>query len=166
MPPPRPPGIIPLRPPPPIIPPKPPPPPPSIMPLIIGPMVCIIMAKRRLPILAFIISSIGAIWVIMSPPPPPPPPKPANWAFAGALVRVNSSSTVAAWQMTLSAPFIVSSSRAQLRESGANRTHPKRLGIAAYGFCEKDHIGALGHDPEKWIPVFPRDKRGTRLRGD
>src|SRR5438046_4980718 len=22
------------------------------------------------------------------------------------------------------------------------------------------------HDPEKWVPVFPRDKRGTRLRGD
>jgi hypothetical protein len=25
---------------------------------------------------------------------------------------------------------------------------------------------SLQHDPEKWIPVFPRDKRGTRLRGD
>src|SRR6516164_2383539 len=24
----------------------------------------------------------------------------------------------------------------------------------------------LKHDPEKWAPVFPRDKRGTRLRGD
>jgi hypothetical protein len=24
----------------------------------------------------------------------------------------------------------------------------------------------LEHDPEKWFPVFPRDKRGTRLRGD
>jgi hypothetical protein len=24
----------------------------------------------------------------------------------------------------------------------------------------------LEHDPEKWTPVFPRDKRGTRLRGD
>src|SRR4029077_15570215 len=24
----------------------------------------------------------------------------------------------------------------------------------------------LQHDPEKWVPVFPRDKRGTRLRGD
>jgi hypothetical protein len=22
----------------------------------------------------------------------------------------------------------------------------------------------LEHDPEKWLPVFPRDKRGTRLR--
>jgi hypothetical protein len=22
------------------------------------------------------------------------------------------------------------------------------------------------HDPDKWMPVFPRDKRGTRLRGD
>jgi hypothetical protein len=22
------------------------------------------------------------------------------------------------------------------------------------------------HDPEKWAPVFPRDIRGTRLRGD
>jgi hypothetical protein len=35
-------------------------------------------------------------------------------------------------------------------------------------------IKALEHDPEKacpaldagWVPVFPRDKRGTRLRGD
>jgi hypothetical protein len=35
------------------------------------------MPKRRLPIFAFIISSIGAICVIMSSPPPPPP-KPAN----------------------------------------------------------------------------------------
>jgi len=24
----------------------------------------------------------------------------------------------------------------------------------------------LEHDPEKWKPVFPRDKRKTRLRGD
>ena len=24
----------------------------------------------------------------------------------------------------------------------------------------------LEHDPEKWTPVFARDKRGTRLRGD
>jgi len=24
----------------------------------------------------------------------------------------------------------------------------------------------LEDDPEKWKPVFPRDKRGTRLRGD
>jgi hypothetical protein len=66
-------------------------------------MVCIIMAKRRLPIFAFIISSIGAIWVIMSSPPPPPP----NWAFAGADVSVNNTNSVAAWQITLSAPFMV-----------------------------------------------------------
>ena len=79
--------------------------------LIIGPMVCIIMAKRRLPIFAFIISSIGAIWVIMSSPPPPPP-KPANWAFAGIVVSVNSSSSVAAWQTTLSAPVMVLTPRA------------------------------------------------------
>ena len=62
---------------------------------IIGPMVCIIMPKRRLPIFAFIISSIGAICVIMSSPPPPPP-KPANCALAGIDVRVNSKSSVAA----------------------------------------------------------------------
>src|SRR4029077_15409802 len=24
----------------------------------------------------------------------------------------------------------------------------------------------LEHDPEKWVSVFPHDKRGTRLRGD
>ena len=24
----------------------------------------------------------------------------------------------------------------------------------------------LTHDPEKWVPVFPRDKRRPRLRGD
>jgi hypothetical protein len=28
------------------------------------------------------------------------------------------------------------------------------------------HAHALEHDPKKWVPVFPRDKRGTRLRGD
>ena len=65
-------------------------------------MVCIIMPKRRLPIFAFIISSIGAIWVIMSPPPGPP-----NWALAGPVVRVNSKSSVAAWHTTLSAPVMV-----------------------------------------------------------
>jgi hypothetical protein len=27
-------------------------------------------------------------------------------------------------------------------------------------------IATLEHDPEKWKPVFPRDKRETRLRGD
>src|SRR4051794_1551913 len=26
--------------------------------------------------------------------------------------------------------------------------------------------GGVEHDPEKWEPVFPRDKRVTRLRGD
>jgi hypothetical protein len=25
---------------------------------------------------------------------------------------------------------------------------------------------AVEHDPEKWVPVFPRDKRQGRLRGD
>src|SRR6516165_5898214 len=25
-------------------------------------------------------------------------------------------------------------------------------------------VGMLEHDPEKWKPVFPRDKRGTRAR--
>src|SRR5262249_34056187 len=25
---------------------------------------------------------------------------------------------------------------------------------------------SLAHDPEKWAPVFPRDKLGARLRGD
>src|SRR6185312_16300894 len=74
--------------------------------LIIGPMVCINIAKRRLPIFAFIISSIGAICVIMSSPPPPPP-RPANCAFAGIDVSVNNSSSVAAWQTTLSAPVMV-----------------------------------------------------------
>src|ERR1700682_3736889 len=127
-------------PPPPSMPPKPPPPP-SIIWLIIGPMVCINMPKRRLPILAFIISSIGAIWVIMSPPPPPP--KPPNWALAGADVRVNSSSTVAAWQTTLSAPVMVFAPRVRSSAvSGANRTHAARLETDGSAFCEKDHVGA------------------------
>jgi len=34
------------------------------------------------------------------------------------------------------------------------------------GHTHAIHIAALEHDPEKWGPVFPRDKRGTRLRGD
>src|ERR1700722_398193 len=145
MPPKPPPPIMPPRPPPPIIPPRPPPPPPSIMPLIIGPMVCIIMAKRRLPILAFIISSIGAIWVIISPPPPPPPPpRPANWALAGAVVSVNSKSSVAAWHTTLSAPVMdLLLACASSAGGGANRTHVSRLAAGGGAFCEKDHIGAL-----------------------
>src|SRR6267154_3266394 len=89
-------------PPPPSIPPKPPPPF-CIIRLIIGPMVCIIMPNRRLPILAFIMLSIGAIWVIMSSPPPPPP----NWALAGTVERVNSSSSVAAQHASLSARVMV-----------------------------------------------------------
>jgi len=36
----------------------------------------------------------------------PPPPKPANWAFAGIVVSVNSSRRVAAWHTTLSAPVM------------------------------------------------------------
>src|ERR1700722_16984341 len=139
-----PPPIMPPRPPLPIMPPRPPPPPPSIMPLIIGPMVCIIMAKRRLPILAFIISSIGAIWVIISPPPPPPPPRPASWALAGAVVSVNSKSSVAAWHTTLSAPVMdLLLACASSAGGGANRTHVSRLTAGGGAFCEKDHIGAL-----------------------
>src|SRR5437763_1821614 len=31
--------------------------------------------------------------------------------------------------------------------------------------CSYEEVKArLVHDPEKWLPVFPRDKRGTRLR--
>jgi hypothetical protein len=126
--------------PPPSIPPKPPPPP-SIIRLIIGPMVCISMAKRRLPIFAFIISSIGAIWVIMSPPPAPP--SPANWALAGIVVSVNSSSSAAAWHTTLSAPVM-----ALLPEAPAprKRRHPDaiapRLGSSRARFREKDHVPA------------------------
>ena len=33
-------------------------------------------------------------------------------------------------------------------------------------FKRTTEFRALKHDPEKWAPVFPRDKRGTRLRGD
>jgi hypothetical protein len=32
--------------------------------------------------------------------------------------------------------------------------------------CREARRIFLEHDQEKWIPVFPRDKRGTRLRGD
>src|SRR5437773_1680301 len=142
--PPMPPGIA----PPPIMPPKPLPPPPSIMRLIIGPMVCIIMAKRRLPIFAFIMSSIGAIWVIMSSPPPPPP-KPANWALAGIVVSVNSSKSMAAWHTTLSAPVMVKLLvRRAARGSGAVRTHGARLGAGRRPICEKDHTGLRGLSPE------------------
>src|SRR5262249_39577534 len=43
-----------------------------------------------------------------------------------------------------------------------------RLSGAAGQRCERGgEITVLGeHDPEKWRPVFPRDKRETRLRGD
>jgi hypothetical protein len=38
-----------------------------------------------------------------------------------------------------------------------------------YPLCGKQLLGKparLEHDPEKCEAVFPRDKRGTRLRGD
>jgi O-antigen/teichoic acid export membrane protein len=38
----------------------------------------------------------------------------------------------------------------------------RRLGLHVLAFGK----ASLKHDPEKWTPVFPRDKRGTRLRGD
>src|SRR5215470_15638512 len=138
---------MPPKPPPPIMPPMPPP---SIMRLIIGPMVCIIMAKRRLPIFGFIISSIGAIWVIMSSPPPPP--KPTNCAFAGIVVSVNSSKSVAAWHTTLSAPVMAKLLvRRAARGSGAVRTHGARLGAGAHAICEKDHRGLRGLSPEALV---------------
>ena len=34
------------------------------------------------------------------------------------------------------------------------------------GLGHRQAATPLEHDPEKWEPVFPRDKRGTRLRGD
>ena len=40
-----------------------------------------------------------------------------------------------------------------------------RLEVAAAS-SETPAPPALEHDPEKWVPVFSRDKRGTRLRGD
>ncbi len=124
--------------PPPCRPPPPPMPPPSIMWPIIGPMVCIIMAKRRLPIFAFIISSIGAICVIMSSPLPPPPPKPANWAFAGIVVSVNSSRSVAAWHTTLSAPVMANSSVRRAAGKAARSGRTGRGWERARGaICEK-----------------------------
>ena len=40
-----------------------------------------------------------------------------------------------------------------------------RLEVAAAS-SEAPAQPALEHDPEKWVPAFPRDKHGTRLRGD
>ena len=133
-----------------------PPPLPSIMPLIIGPMVCIIMAKRRLPIFAFIISSIGAIWVIMSSPPPPPP-KPANWAFAGIVVSVNSSTAwppgtppcqLRSWQN--------SSCAARLRKR-RSRAHGARLGAGGGPSVRKITQGRDKGWAAKW-PSAPSDR--------
>jgi hypothetical protein len=33
-------------------------------------------------------------------------------------------------------------------------------------FNEAEEIEFASQGPEKWKPAFPRDKRGTRLRGD
>src|SRR5258708_3204828 len=131
--PPNPPGIAPHPNPPPV-----PPPPFSIIPLLLGPMVCIIMPKRRLPILAFIISSMGANWVIMSPPPPPKPP---NWAFAGAVVRVNNTSSAGCLAHHLVSSGHVPAPRVRRSAGrGANGTHPARSAADRIEFCEKDHV--------------------------
>ncbi len=119
-------------------------------------MVCIIMAKRRLPIFAFIISSIGAICVIMSsPPPPPPPPKPPNWAFAGIDVSVNNSSSVAAWHTTLSAPVMAKLHVRRAAEGGAVGTHGARLGKGRQLFCEKNHTGDFAFASRGELDVKP-----------
>jgi hypothetical protein len=39
-------------------------------------------------------------------------------------------------------------------------------GLAVEGREALNRFQHLEHDPEKWTPVFPRDKRGTHLRGD
>jgi hypothetical protein len=48
-----------------------------------------------------------------------------------------------------------------VRTKSARQTAPWRCRS-----CNREEMPALEHDPEKWKPVFPRDKRGTRLRGD
>jgi hypothetical protein len=45
---------------------------------------------------------------------------------------------------------------------GRANTAKKAGGLATRRLSDSQ----LEHDPEKWKPVFPRDKRGTRLRGD
>ena len=50
------------------------------------------------------------------------------------------------------------------RAIGGDRARRKAQ-PAHEGRAQADAAG-LEHDPEKWKPVFPRDKRGTRLRGD
>ena len=42
--------------------------------------------------------------------------------------------------------------------------HPQKSDVRDIRFSPDSD--QLEHDPEKWKPVFPRDKRGTRLRGD
>jgi hypothetical protein len=42
----------------------------------------------------------------------------------------------------------------------------QELTLAGQSVILLTHSNRLKHDPEKRIPVFPRDKRGTRLRGD
>ncbi len=52
------------------------------------------------------------------------------------------------------------------RHPGAPRTRPADSGTGAGAGAVVNGNGLIEHDPEKWIPVFLRDKRGTRLRGD
>jgi DNA-binding response OmpR family regulator len=67
-----------------------------------------------------------------------------------------------------------------LSETEPHRRHVVTLGAVANTLSKSadgavEGLPRLKHDPEKhalgrrpggWIPVFPRDKRGTRLRGD
>ena len=50
-----------------------------------------------------------------------------------------------------------------MSDSHAALAKGDRLEVAAAS-SEAPARPALEHDPEKWVPVFPRDKRGTRLR--
>jgi hypothetical protein len=54
-------------------------------------------------------------------------------------------------------------------EPGISRFSDAQLHIMVRSLCSRPGMTVslrLEHDPEKWTPVFPRDKRGTRLRGD
>ena len=50
-------------------------------------------------------------------------------------------------------------------DQGRRRPQGPRRGRRQRPRAGVDRV-AVEHDPEKWAPVFPRDKRGTRLRGD
>src|ERR1700757_5142585 len=80
-------------------------------------------------------------------------------SFTKVWVVVSLIRSGAAWGAApLPCSMIVTGSSSDVPKAGAV--------LAQLDAALAQEVPLLAHDPEKWEPVFPRDKRRMRLRGD